>query len=437
MKRARPHRLAGHWYLIRRVPKVFQHLDKRKIVRMATGIPIEDDPRGIRAQRAVDKLNEELEAYWRSLFRGETENAKQRYQDARTVARALGIDYMPAPELAQRDVTEIVRRFLHLNERNAVEDEAKVAAVLGGIEKPKLRLSSLFEEFEALSRAELAQMSPDQVRKWRNPKKRALKNLLDVVGDKAINDLTRSDALDFRDWWQERIVNEDVEIATANKDFGHINKMLRKVDEVHRLGLAPVFGSLRIAGGTVGSRKPYPTDFLQEHILAEGMFEDINPEARRVLYLMVETGLRPVEAVNLTPTRIFLDAPIPFIRIAPEGRRLKTMHSEREIPLVGVSLMVMKLQPEGFPRYRDKSASLSADINKALANRNLRPVEGQSLYSLRHSFEDRLTAVEAPEKVIASLMGHKWQRPKYGAGPSLDQKRDWLNKIALRPPLNI
>src|SRR5690606_36073253 len=110
----------------------------------------------------------------------------------------------------QRDITEVVRRLLHLNRRNTADDEIEVAAVLGGVEKPKLRLSSLFEEFEALSRAELAQMSPDQVRKWRNPKKRALKNLLDVVGDKAINELTRSDALDFRDWWQERIVNEDV-----------------------------------------------------------------------------------------------------------------------------------------------------------------------------------------------------------------------------------
>jgi len=73
----------------------------------------------------------------------------------------------------------------------------------------------------------------------------------------------------------------------------------------------------------------------------------------------------------------------------------------------------MKLHPGGFPRYRDKAASLSALANKVRANKKLMPTSEHSLYSLRHNFEDRLTAIEAPEKVIASLMGHKWIRPKY------------------------
>ncbi|TGQ26392.1 integrase, partial [Mesorhizobium sp. M4B.F.Ca.ET.214.01.1.1] len=86
------------------------------------------------------------------------------------------------------------------------------------------------------------------------------------------------------------------------------------------------------------------------------------------------------------------------------------------------------------PRYRDKAASLSALVNKVLASKELLPTSEHSLYSLRHTFEDRLTAVEAPEKVIAWLMGHKWVRPKYGAGPSLAQKRERLQKIAFTPP---
>jgi hypothetical protein len=62
----------------------------------------------------------------------------------------------------------------------------------------------------------------------------------------------------------------------------------------------------------------------------------------------------------------------------------------------------------------------------------LRPEPGLTLYSLRHTFEDRLTAIEAPEKVVAMLMGYKWHRPRYGLGPSLGQKREWLNCIAFR-----
>jgi len=60
--------------------------------------------------------------------------------------------------------------------------------------------------------------------------------------------------------------------------------------------------------------------------------------------------------------------------------------------------MAMRAQPDGFPRYRDKADVLSALVNKALYARGLRPELEQSLYSLRHTFEDRLTAVDAPDK---------------------------------------
>jgi hypothetical protein len=39
------------------------------------------------------------------------------------------------------------------------------------------------------------------------------------------------------------------------------------------------------------------------------------------------------------------------IRIQAEGRILKTEHSQRDIPLVGLALDAMKRRPGGFPRY--------------------------------------------------------------------------------------
>jgi hypothetical protein len=44
---------------------------------------------------------------------------------------------------------------------------------------------------------------------------------------------------------------------------------------------------------------------------------------------------------------------------------------------VGVALMAMREQPDGFPRYRDKADSLSALVNQALDARKLRPEPGQ------------------------------------------------------------
>jgi integrase len=151
----------------------------------------------------------------------------------------------------------------------------------------------------------------------------------------------------------------------------------------------------------------------------------------------VETGLRPSEVVNLTPQAIRLDAPVPHVKIMPEGRRLKTEDSAREIPLVGVALAAMKLRPEGFPRYRDKSSGLSATLNKYLSENGLRPTHDHTVYSLRHSFKDRLVAVEAPDSLIDSLMGHKTYKPKYGKGPSLELKLKFLQRISLRAPASL
>lgn len=172
---------------------------------------------------------------------------------------------------------------------------------------------------------------------------------------------------------------------------------------------------------------------MQTKIFATGALDGLNGEARALVYLVAETGMRLSEAAGLLPEDILADAEVPHVRVRPNGRVLKTAQSEREIPLVGAALDVAKLYPKGFPRYRDKDA-LSALVNKYLRAHKLLPTLGHTLYGLRHTFEDRLTAVEAPEKVVAMLMGHKWHRPKYGSGPTLEQKARWMQAIAFKQP---
>jgi integrase len=241
----------------------------------------------------------------------------------------------------------------------------------------------------------------------------------------------------LRSHWQDRVVAGEVEIGTANKCIGHISTMFRTINESKQLNLLSIFERVRIQGGKDKQRVAFAPAFVQERFLLDGMFDELNPEARRVIYLIVETGLRLSEAINLSRATIRLDTSVPHICVAPEGRHIKTDESRREIPLVGVALLAMRSQPDGFPRYRDKADVLSALVNKALDSRGLRPQLGQSLYSLRHTFEDRLTAVDAPDKIIACLMGHKWSRPRYGVGPSLEHKREWLARIAFRPPSTV
>lgn len=70
--------------------------------------------------------------------------------------------------------------------------------------------------------------------------------------------------------------------------------------------------------------------------------------------------------------------------------------------------------PNGFEYYRDRVDSLTTAINKFLRDNDLMPSENHSLYSLRHNFQDRILSVDTPDRLQAELMGHRFQRPKYG-----------------------
>ena len=186
-----------------------------------------------------------------------------------------------------------------------------------------------------------------------------------------------------------------------------------------------------------GNARPFPVEFIRDVILAPGKLDELNEEARDAVYAVMETGARPSEIVNLTAAQIVLDAPIPFIRIRAEGRVLKTEHSERDIPLVGLALDAMRRHPDGFPRYFDKGSSLSATLMKHFGKHELLPTDKHKIYSFRHSFKDRLKAVEAPEELIDEMMGHRTDKPKYGDGYGLGLKLKYLQLIALTPTAGV
>ena len=255
-----------------------------------------------------------------------------------------------------------------------------------------------------------------------------------MVGDKPITEITESDGIDYAEWWRERIVEENVAAKTANKDIGQLSRMLKEMSVRRRLNLPDIFKGLRLRGEIEKSRQPYDPAFIQGRFLAGDALVGLNEDARLVLYVMIETGLRLSEIVNLREGTIVLDAGIPHVKVAADGRRLKTEDSAREMPLVGVALAAMKLRPHGFAKYRDRATVLSATVNKYLAENGLRPTKAHTVYSLRHSFKDRLVAVEAPDSLIDSLMGHKSVKPKYGHGPSLELKLKFLERIMFKPP---
>ena len=228
----RPHKRKGFWYLIRRVPREFAAYDDRRIVYLATGIRILDDPRGFKAQQAVEELDGELMRYWADKRAGRDPDAEVRYARARQTAQKLGFSYAPAPEAATLPITDILRRIETLEARKSVDKAPEIVAVLGGEPSPAIMVGSMVEEFEKIIRSSLTKKSERQRKKWRVARDSALATFIDVIGgDRPINKVTRTDALALRSFWQERIVNGEIEIDTANKSMGRVASMFKAIDD--------------------------------------------------------------------------------------------------------------------------------------------------------------------------------------------------------------
>ncbi len=133
--------------------------------------------------------------------------------------------------------------------------------------------------------------------------------------------------------------------------------------------------------------------------------------------MMINTGARPSEILGVKPSDIFLDQDIPFIRIEPnDWGSLKNPQSRREIPLVGVSCVTAAQYKDlGCANtYRNKGDRWSATVNKYLKSNNLKETNNHTPYALRHSFETRLRETGCDEQLRCELMGHGYNRPRYG-----------------------
>ncbi len=422
----------GIWHYHRRVPAIFADLDRRGWV--VISLQTRDLKKAERLKPAIER---ELEAYWVALKRGESNDAYERYLGAIERCRLEGFEYREAAEIAAGDIADLFARIRRLEELNAFGQAGlaaprAVAALLGGEPKPGLTITKGLERFFELTRDQVHRKSEAQLRHWKAVRMRSVTYFIELVGDKRVTDITRSDALALRAFWTERVIEEGYAPNSANKNIGHLNQILNTLNEMLELGIGKPFAGLRLEDTQANRRAAFEVDYLRDLVMDPTKLAGLNPQALHILHVMVETGLRPIEICGLDPEDILLEAEVSHVKVRPKpGRELKTPYSERDMPLVGISLEAMRQNPNGFPRYADKSAGLSATVNKLLKERELLPSERHSLYSIRHTFVDRLNAAGIPDRYQVDLIGHKFDRPKYGEGQTLAEKRDLLLRLAI------
>ena len=350
------------------------------------------------------------------------------------IAKSVQIDYKPATKLTdENNPAEFAARYAKWEALGKPEGP-QFDAIFGAQEDP-ITLSGALEFYIDHIRDELISLDKRSKDKKLNPKKAAIRSLTEFFGEDAnVEKLTKNHALSYRTHLLDRIENGEIVGASANKQFSHIRSVLNVNINQRDLNITNPFSGISVKEEK-GSRPPYSTEFLRKNWFDGNPFEELNDEAKNLLFAMIDTGCGHKELCGLDPeTDIKLDHDVPHIIVqANEHRKLKTDHRGRTIPLVGKSLEAMKACPNGFPRYRRENGSeaASALIMKFLRTNTLLESPKHGVYSLRHTFKDRMRIHKFPQELQNYLMGHRdpTMGAHYGSGYSLKDTQDYMLKL--------
>ena len=156
-----------------------------------------------------------------------------RFEATHEIAARHGFGYLPIRDLQNLPFEDILARVELLLSRN---NDGLVPPILSTVEVLGLTVSEALKANWELTPDQVRGKSPDQRRRWVNPRKKAIHNFIKVVGDVPMSQITRNVMLNFRTWWMERIVEENLTPNSANKDFIHLSNAMKTVNDLKRLG---------------------------------------------------------------------------------------------------------------------------------------------------------------------------------------------------------
>lgn len=306
----------------------------------------------------------------------------------------------------------------------------------------KIRMSELIDVYTEVDAIKLSTKSSRE----RGVRIAGLKNAVSVLEDhlktdKFLDELTREDARSFHKMLTKLVVGDgslaEKKIAsnTAQKYIIGLRVLIKSYYKHNDIEGGTVFDGLSF--DKINKQRPnIPVEFIKDKWLTGNPFANLNDCARNLLFAVLDTGCNFKELCGLdAKSEILLNHKIPHLIIRVNNSRgVKAEARTRTMPLVGKALEAFQAFPNGFLRYANQSGhgNASAVINKFLRENDLVENNEQTVYSLRHTFKDRLRKHKTNEELSHALMGHRYKTTaaSYGEGYDLEAQFETMKRLA-------
>jgi len=422
--------IQGIWHHQRRRPVRYRDVEPRALIRFSLHTRNFADAKLLAAQ-----VSRELDKDWREAkVRGVSLSAQDavcRYRPAATLQKIHGFEPKSAFQLSDEDLLDRLRLLI---EGKQTVPEQK--AILGMTPEPEFSLGDAFDRFWDYIKDEWSRVSHDQQRVKRNIYLKAIRSFEKAVGVLPFSQVERRHTVQFRNWWVERVEAKGLKPYTGNREINSLRRMFGVNYDIDGLSKPNPFSGVRLKETAEVARIPLDTEQILA-LIRPAALPNLAPDFARLVNLLINTGMRPVEAIGLEQDDVILEHEVPHVHVRKNAvRGLKTDHSERLLPLLGVSLQAVEdlVAAGGWGKRLGKNMYATSIINRNLRDSGIVTDKRQSMYSLRHWFQDQLTKRDVVDRAQAQLMGHKFQRPKYGYGKDLTELRYIIADFAIPTP---